>query len=267
MADKRLFARISSVVQSTSSILDIGHHHFHRPHRRVPAFPFFALYLTNKFSVGMTQVGVLFAVFAISGFFGQALGGALTDRFGRKGVIAFGLLASAFSALGMGYASSFQAFFLIAVLVGVLGDVGGPARQAMVADLLPEHQRADGYGIIRIAFNLSAAVGPAIGGFVATAASSYLPLFIADAAIAALSMFLIWFLLPESKPAPHPDAPKETIAGTFAGYGQVFRNTLFLLFLGAVFLSVLAYLNMNTTSVYMRDQHGLAPAYYAGCSA
>jgi predicted MFS family arabinose efflux permease len=224
-------------------------------------FPFFALYLTSKFQVGMAQVGVLFATFSISGFIGQTLGGALTDRFGRKGVIAFGLLASAFSALGMGFAQSFTTFFLLAIFVGILGDIGGPARQAMVADLLPEHQRADGYGIIRVAFNLSAAIGPAIGGFLAT--RSYLILFISDAVIAVLSMFLIWFLLPESKPAPHPDAPRESMGGTFAGYGQVFLNRMFMLFLGAVFFSVLAYLNMNTTlGVYMRDAHGLAARYY-----
>ena len=52
-------------------------------------FPFFALYLTRRFGIGMTQVGILFAVFAISGFIGSFPGGALTDRFGRKKIIIF----------------------------------------------------------------------------------------------------------------------------------------------------------------------------------
>ncbi len=42
-------------------------------------FPFFALYITQKFDVGMTQVGVLFAAFSISSFIGAFPGGAL-DR-------------------------------------------------------------------------------------------------------------------------------------------------------------------------------------------
>ncbi|MCJ7435070.1 MAG: MFS transporter [Anaerolineales bacterium] len=71
-------------------------------------FPFFALYLTSKFDVGMTRVGVLFAAFSLSSFGGSAIGGALTDRFGRKGIIVFGLFASAFSALAMGFATTFQ---------------------------------------------------------------------------------------------------------------------------------------------------------------
>jgi predicted MFS family arabinose efflux permease len=31
-------------------------------------FPFFALYLTRKFGVGMTEVGVLFATYSLAGF-------------------------------------------------------------------------------------------------------------------------------------------------------------------------------------------------------
>ena len=32
-------------------------------------FPFFALYITSKFSVGMTDVGVIFAAFSVSSFY------------------------------------------------------------------------------------------------------------------------------------------------------------------------------------------------------
>jgi MFS family permease len=138
-------------------------------------FPFFALYITSKFNVGMTDVGVLFAAFSVSSFAGSAIGGALTDRFGRKGIIMFGLIASSFSTVAMGLIDSFQAFFFLALFVGILTDVAGPAHQAMIADILPEEKRADGYGILRVAFNLSVVIGPAIGGLLAS--RSYLLLF------------------------------------------------------------------------------------------
>src|SRR4030066_1531868 len=67
-------------------------------------FPFFALYITKRFSVGMTQAGMLLGVFSISGFLGSILGGALADRFGRKRIVIIGLLFSALSALSMGLA-------------------------------------------------------------------------------------------------------------------------------------------------------------------
>ncbi len=224
-------------------------------------FPFFALYLTSKFGVGMTDVGVLFATFSFSSFAGSALGGGLTDRFGRKGVIIFGLLASAFSAVAMGLVDSFEAFFGLAIFIGLLTDVAGPARQAMVADLLPEEKRADGYGIIRVAFNLSAVIGPALGGLLA--ARSYLMLFLTDAVISLFTVILIFFLLPETKPAAQPGAQPESMGRTFAGYGQVFRNKIFMLYLGAMLLGVMAYMNMNTTlGVYLRDIHAVPESGY-----
>ncbi|MBI5351960.1 MAG: MFS transporter [Chloroflexi bacterium] len=224
-------------------------------------FPFFALYITSKFSVGMTDVGVLFAAFSISSFAGSAIGGALADRFGRKGIIIFGLIASSFSTVAMGLINSFQAFFFLALFVGILTDVAGPAHQAMIADILPEEKRTDGYGILRVAFNLSVVIGPAIGGFLA--ARSYLLLFLSDAAISLLTVILIAIFLPETKPQAHPDAPKQTVASSFAGYGQVFRNAAFMLFLGAVMLQVFTYMNMNTTlGVFLRNEYGTLESGY-----
>lgn len=224
-------------------------------------FPFFALYITSKFNVGMTQAGVLFAAFSVSSFIGSAIGGALTDRFGRKWIIVFGLIASSFSTVAMGLIDVFQAFFSLALFVGILTDVAGPAYHAMVADVLPENKRADGYGILRVAFNLSVTIGPVIGGILA--ARSYLTLFLTDAAVSLLTATLIFIFLPETKPEAHPDAPKQSMAGTFAGYGKVFRDVAFMLFLGAVMLQVFTYMNMNTTlGVFLRNEHGTPESAY-----
>jgi MFS family permease len=224
-------------------------------------FPFFALYITSKFHVGMTDVGVLFAAFSVSSFIGSAIGGALTDRFGRKGIIIFGLIASSFSTVAMGLINSFQAFFFLALFVGVLTDVAGPAQQAMVADILPEEKRADGYGILRVAFNLSVVIGPAIGGLLAS--RSYLLLFISDAVISLLTATVVVIFLAETKPQSHPEAPKQTVAGSFAGYRQVFRDVAFMLFLGACMLQVFTYMTMNTAlGVYLRNEHGTPESAY-----
>ena len=41
-------------------------------------FPFFALYITSRFQVGMTEVGVPFALFSASSFVGSVLGSTLS---------------------------------------------------------------------------------------------------------------------------------------------------------------------------------------------
>ena len=224
-------------------------------------FPFFALYITQKFNVGMTEVGILFGLFSVSSIVGSFIGGALTDRIGRRTMLIFGLLASSFSTLLMGFVESLEVFYVLALVSGVFTDVAGPAHQAMVADLLPENKRAEGFGIIRVGFNLAVTIGPAIGGFLA--AQSYLLLFITDAVISTLTAFIVFAFLKETKPKTEPGAPQESMARTFRGYFVVLRDTSFMLFLGASLLMVLVYMNMNTTlGVYLRDVHELPESRY-----
>src|SRR5512142_944722 len=107
-------------------------------------YPFFALYLTKKFEIGMSTVGIMFAVFSVTGMIGGALGGAIADRMGRKAVIIGSLILSSFSALGMGFAPTVGIFIAVVVIVGTLSSIGGPAEEAVVADLLPPEKRAEG---------------------------------------------------------------------------------------------------------------------------
>ena len=218
-------------------------------------FPFFTLYLTRKFDVGMTTVGIIFGIFSITGIIGSTIGGALTDRVGRKSMLIFGLLASALSSLWIGTVDELQVFFIGAIFVGFFSNIGGPAHQAMVADMLPEEQRAEGFGIIRVTFNLAVVIGPAIGGFLA--AQSYLSLFIADALASTLVAGIVFFKLPETR-ARITDEEKEAMVATFRGYGKVLRDNAFMLFWVASMLTAMVYVQMNSTlAVYLRDTHGV----------
>ena len=180
-------------------------------------FPFFSLYITQKFNVGMTQVGVIFAVFSITGLFSSMLGGALTDRIGRKGIIIFGLLMSALSALVMGLVNEFTTFLVVAGVVGLLSDVGWPAQSAMVADLLPEPKRAQGFGILRVVFNLAVVIGPLLGGLLAS--RSYLLLFIIDTITSLITAGFVWVAIRETRAAPAAGEPQESPYTVIGIYG------------------------------------------------
>src|SRR3990172_9440162 len=106
-------------------------------------FPFFALYITHKFDVGMTEAGLLLGIFSVAGFFGGLMGGALTDRIGRKALMLFGLIFSAVSSVPMGLVNVYAVFFPLVIAVGLLSDVAWPAQSAMIADMLPEDQRPE----------------------------------------------------------------------------------------------------------------------------
>src|SRR5215207_236770 len=224
-------------------------------------YPFFALYLTQKFDIGMSTVGLLFGVFSISGMVGSALGGAIADRMGRKTVIVFSLVLSSLSALGMGFAPSIGIFIAVVVVVGTLSSIGHPAHEAVVADLLPENKRAEGYGIIRVVFNVAVIIAPPIAGLLI--ANSYLTLFIVDAVISLISAAIVLFALPETKPQAQANSKPETMKQTFGGYRRVFKDAPFLAFIGVTVLMTLVYMNMNSTlGVFLRDQHGLPAIRY-----
>src|SRR5215208_5353546 len=225
-------------------------------------YPFFALYLTQKFDIGMSTVGLLFGVFSVSGMVGSALGGAIADRMGRKTVIVFSLVLSSLSALGMGFAPSLGVFIAVVVVVGTLSSIGHPAHEAVVADLLPQEKRAEGYGIIRVIFNVAVIIAPPIAGLLIS--HSYLTLFLVDAVISVISAGVVLFFLPETKPQAHAHAKPETMKQTFAGYGRVFKDTPFLAFIGVTVMMTLVYMNMNSMlGVFLRDQHGLPEVRYA----
>jgi MFS family permease len=224
-------------------------------------YPFFALYLTQKFDIGMSTVGILFAIFSVTGMAGSALGGALTDRMGRRTVIVASLILSSLSALGMGFAPTMSIFIIVVVFVGTLSSIGHPAHEAVVADLLPPEKRAQGYGIIRVVFNVAVIIAPPIAGLLI--AHSYLTLFIVDAVISLISAAIVILALPETKPRAHPNAKPETMKQTFAGYGRVFRDAPFVAFIGVTVMMTLVYMNMNSTlGVYLRDRHSLPELNY-----
>ena len=224
-------------------------------------FPFFALYITHKFNVGMTQAGLLLGTFSIFGMLGNFIGGALTDRFGRKSMILFGLVFSALSALSMGFVNDLRLFYVLAVVVGLLSDIAGPAWQAMVADILPEDKRTDGYGVLRVVANLAWIVGPTIGGLMAS--RSYLLLFIIDAVCSLITAAIIFRLIPETRPEPIAGAAEASFFKTFLGYGKVIADRLFMAFIGVSILMLIVYIQMySTLSVYLRDNFGVTTQGY-----
>jgi len=216
--------------------------------------PFFALYITQRFGVGMTEAGLLFAVFALSSFFGNVLGGALADRFGRKSIMVFGLVVSALSSLLLGVASTLEAVLILVIFVGVLSDIAGPARQAAVVDILPERKRTEGFGVLRVSANLAWIVGPSLGGILA--AQSFFWIFVVDCVTSFIAAIIVLRLIPETRPKGTLAGEHESIVQTFRGYGTVLHDKVYAAFLAVSALMNLVYIQMYTTlSVYLFDVH------------
>jgi MFS family permease len=223
--------------------------------------PFYSLYIAQKFGVNMTTIGLLFGIWAISGVVGNMLGGALTDKIGRKTMLVAGLVLSATSAILMGIVNNLMAFALISTVVGLLSDIAGPARGAMTTDMLPAEKRAEGFGIIRVVGNLAWIVGPALGGLLAT--KSYMLVFICDAVASIITALIVIWKIPETKPQATEEAEKETLLQTFKGYSQVTSDKLFMAYVIISMLLIFVYGQMySTLSVYLNQQHAIPAKGY-----
>ena len=224
-------------------------------------FPFFALYITQKFNVGMTQAGILLGMSSLFGLIGSTIGGALTDKLGRKKLILFGLVFSAISTLTFGLVDNLSLLYPLMVVVGLLSSVAHPAHDAMIADILPEKQRQEGFGIMRVVGNLAWIIGPTIGGILANINFFYL--FLIDAVISCVVAVIVFRVIPETKPEPHAHEESESFLQTVAGYRIVFKDLAFMGFMVAGMLMLIVYQQMySSLSVYLRDNHNITPSGY-----
>ena len=224
-------------------------------------FPFFALYITQKFGVGMTQAGIMLGMSSLFGLVGSMFGGALTDKFGRKQLILFGLVFSAVSTLTFGLVDEISVMYPLIIVVGLLSSVAHPAHEAMIADILPEDKRQEGFGILRVVANYAWIVGPTIGGFLANINFFYL--FVIDSVISCFVALIIARTIPETKPTPHEHEESQSFMQTFSGYRFVLRDTAFISFIIANIIMLIVYQQMyGSLSVYLRDSHGINPQGY-----
>jgi len=220
-------------------------------------FPFFALYITKRFGVGMTQAGFLLGISSLCGLIGSMAGGALADKFGRRRLILFGLVFSALSSLSLGLANDIRVLYPLIIVVGLLSSVAHPAHDAMLADILPEEKRQEGYAILRVVFNYAWIFGTALGGFIA--ARSFLALFVIDSIASCIVAAVIYRSLPETHPGINEVKRKgESLWQTVKGYRLVLRDFAFVAFTAAGMLALIVYQQQySTLAVYLRDTHGI----------
>ena len=220
-------------------------------------FPFFALYITQKFGVGMAEAGLLLGMSSLFGLFGSMVGGALADKFGRRRLIVFGLVLSALSSLLFGLANDIHVLYPLVIVVGLLSSLAYPAHDAMLADILPEKKRQEGFGILRVVFNYAWIFGTALGGFIA--ARSFFALFVTDSILSCIVAVLIYRLLPETKPTSRDEAQaQQSLWQTVMGYRVVLRDLKFMGYVLVCILALIVYQQQySTLSVYMRDVHSI----------
>jgi len=170
--------------------------------------PFLALFMYQGLGVPMVVVGLVLLISGIAGAVGSLVGGLMSDRYGRLGVMTYSMMLRCVTFLLLAaliaYWPDIMAVAFVLSLSMFFGGVFDPANSAMVADVVEPARRLEAYGLLRVAWNLGFAFGPMIGGILLV--FSYSLTFLVSALISMVAALIVATMLTESFT---PGPPKE----------------------------------------------------------
>jgi DHA1 family tetracycline resistance protein-like MFS transporter len=118
-----------------------------------------------SFSTSLILLGWLTAIFPLMQFLATPILGQLSDRYGRRPVLAFSLLGTVIGYVLFALAivtKNIPLLFAARALDGITGGNISVAR-AVIADITPPERRARNFGMIGAIFGIGFVFGPYIG--------------------------------------------------------------------------------------------------------
>jgi MFS family permease len=176
--------------------------------------PYLTLVLLRDFRMSEGETASLLFAYGAGSVVSILVGGVLTDRLGRRRTLLLSLLGSGALAVVMGLLPSPRLFVPLLVAFGFIADLYRPAASAVISDLLPSSERATGFAGLRMAVNLGWASGTALGGLLAD--WDWRLLFLGDGLTTFAYGVLVYFTIPETRPAPAESLPLAAPAAPLA---------------------------------------------------
>ncbi|MFC6230526.1 MDR family MFS transporter [Paenibacillus allorhizosphaerae] len=130
------------------------------------SMPFLAIYLSRESQLSPLLIGAFIGLGSLAGTVGGFVGGALSDRVGRKAIMMTALLGWVVVFTGFAFAKATLAFMLLNMLNGLCRSLYEPVSQALMADVTEKEKRLKVFSMRYIAINVGVAVGPLLGAYV-----------------------------------------------------------------------------------------------------
>ena len=176
-------------------------------------------------------VGILQAAFAIPMALFALPGGAMVDRLEKRRVVvlsqaALGLIGVAIAVLVQADLITVLLLFMGGALQGALFSVNGPARTALLSEVVTTEELPAAMSMQNIAMNSTRVVGPAVaGGLIAAVGIGRIE--VAYYLTAALYVMTVWAILHVPRTSAHEGRTRRPIfAEVGAGLGYVFGHPL-----------------------------------------
>jgi MFS family permease len=222
-------------------------------------WPFLLIYASGKLNLPLSTVAALISINAGTGLISSFIAGSLADRIGRKVVMNFSLTVNGLAYFLLMRAETYPQFAGLMIMIGLSNPLYQVGADAMLADMIPSEKRTDAFAINRIANNAAFALGPAMGGFLAT--RSYdLAFYGAGAGFLTYSL-LLFFLARETLDKSIINTGVQT--RQTEGYRRVFRDKRYMIFVAMISMGLIAPTMLwILMPVYAKTNYGLPESLY-----
>jgi MFS family permease len=186
------------------------------------------------------KIAVALALSAVFAIIGSWLGGALISRLGGRWTIFLAMMGSAVFTAALVFPGPYPLVVTIVCLIALCNRAYVPATATMVGQLSRPDQRVQMYAFYQFSFNIGAAIGPAIAGYLLT--RSLTALLLIDAATSACFAVAGLRLPGEARrPPAEPSADAGERDGAGAKPARVRDDRRYLIFCVGVALVAMAY--------------------------
>jgi MFS family permease len=141
-------------------------------------WPILVIFLQDHLGAGAVTLALAYLPAALVSSFLPSRLGRITDRFGRKPLMAAGLVIGAAASALMPHLKSVWPLALLWAIDSAGYAASSPAERAFVADIAGDSARGVSYGLYTFAYFLGAAVGPIAGGWLYDKAGHALPFYV-----------------------------------------------------------------------------------------
>ncbi|MED5475222.1 MAG: MFS transporter [Candidatus Neomarinimicrobiota bacterium] len=142
------------------------------------------------------HAGLLLASYALMQFIFAPILGKISDKYGRRPVLLFGMLGASIAFLIFSFANQLWLLFVSRMFAGI-SNANISVAQAYIADITNPKERTVKMGIIQAAFSLGFIIGFPIGGILSEQFSISTPSILASS-LSMINAIFAYFLLPES---------------------------------------------------------------------
>ena len=218
----------------------------------LPWLPFYAAELGAS-GLGL---GILFTSYSTAQLVGAAVLGRLSDEVGRRPILMLSLAGSTMGMVASGLATTLPLLCLARATAGLFGGSVSTA-QAYVADVTTLEERPKYMGMVGASIGLGFVLGPALGALFISFGQGFREVAFFAAALMAANLVFAFLRLRESRPGDRGSGPVSSRFSLAAWQVAAGRAPLRAV-LGATFLTVFAFVGMETTLAFVvRDLFGI----------